>query len=417
MHAGQIRSRRPCGRTSGHATASASSLALGSPTSASVGSSSITSGRRAAWGCGVAAPPTTSCCSAQWLIASRRSRGAAGAPSCSPGSSTRSGKLTDRMGRRRRTGGGGCLGELVVVALLVWPIHLLQPVFGWSDAETSPLELAWCRLLAVGAAVRGRASVRTASETTRGRLGSACEMGQAEAARRREAQAPCAFREPHLNRMRRPTGPRVVQNPLRGPLPANVSSERSDRARADHRPTGRARRQATASGEPRIPLPRRCASASCNATASAAATAVARATLPASSCTWTTSCRPLLAPPRRRTICSRRVMSAISARPPGQLCRPDPDARATESVHSRGWGFRTSASVRSSSTTCALRAVWGCGVAAPPTTSCCSAHRPISRRRCMGGSGARSCLPGSSGPSGNACPVVSAPERPPGPSP
>ena len=137
------------------------------------------------------------------------------------------------MGRQRRTGNLGCFGELVVVALLVWPIHQLQPVFGWSDAETSRLELAWCGLLAVGAAVRGRASVRTASETTRGRLGSACEMGQAEAARRREAQAPRAAREPHLNRMRRPTGPRVVQNPLRGPLPANVSSERWDRARAD----------------------------------------------------------------------------------------------------------------------------------------------------------------------------------------
>jgi hypothetical protein len=183
------------------------------------------------------------------------------------------------------------------------------------------------------------------------------------------------------------------------------------------RPTGRARRRATASGEPAIPLPRRCASASCNATASAAATAVARATLPASSCTSTRSRRSLLAAPRRRTTCSRRVMSAISARPPGQLCRSDPDAPATESVHSRGWWFRTSVSVRSSSTTCAPRAAWGCGVAAPRTTSCCSAHRPISRRRCTGGSGAPCCSPGSSGPSGNACPVVREPVRPPGPPP
>src|SRR5664280_3410924 len=103
-----------------------------------------------------------------------------------------------------------------------------RPVFGWSDAVTSRLELAWCGLLAVSAAVRGRASERTASETTRGRLGSACEMREAEAARRREARAPRAARERHLNQMRRPTGPRVVQNPLRGPLPANVSSERWD---------------------------------------------------------------------------------------------------------------------------------------------------------------------------------------------
>jgi len=30
------------------------------------------------------------------------------------------------------------------VALLVWPIQQLQPVFGWSDAETSRLG-GWCQ--------------------------------------------------------------------------------------------------------------------------------------------------------------------------------------------------------------------------------------------------------------------------------
>jgi 5-methylcytosine-specific restriction endonuclease McrA len=159
------------------------------------------------------------------------------------------------LGRQRRTGNLECFGELVVVALLVWPIQQLQPVFGWSGAEISRLELAWCGLLAVSAAVRRRASMRTASETTRGRLGNACEMGQAEAARRREAQARRAARERHLNRMRRPTGPRVVQNPLCGSLPASVSSERWDRARGES-PANRAGTPAGYGvGRARDPLP------------------------------------------------------------------------------------------------------------------------------------------------------------------
>jgi hypothetical protein len=52
------------------------------------------------------------------------------------------------MARQRTTGGGGCLAELVVVTLLVWPMQLLQPVCGWSDAETGGLEVAVCGLLA-----------------------------------------------------------------------------------------------------------------------------------------------------------------------------------------------------------------------------------------------------------------------------
>ena len=113
--------------------------------------------------------------------------------------------------------------------------------------------------------------------------------------------------------------------------------------------------------------------------------------------------------PRRAGRCWRRLdggqpahgMRRVQPRQghPGLWCRSDPDAPATESVHSRGWWFRTSVSVRSSSTTCAPRAGLGCGVAARRTTWCSSAHRPISRRRCTGGSAARCCSPGSSRPS------------------
>jgi 5-methylcytosine-specific restriction endonuclease McrA len=72
---------------------------------------------------------------------------------------------SERMTRQRNTGGGGCLGELVILTLLVWPIHLLQPICGWSDAETGGLELAACGLLAIAASIRGRTTQRTAPET------------------------------------------------------------------------------------------------------------------------------------------------------------------------------------------------------------------------------------------------------------
>ena len=72
------------------------------------------------------------------------------------------------MARQRRTGGGGCLAELVIVTLLVWPIQLLQPVCRWSDAETGGLEVAVCGLLAIAASVRARGSERTAPEIPNG---------------------------------------------------------------------------------------------------------------------------------------------------------------------------------------------------------------------------------------------------------
>src|SRR5450759_2724594 len=112
---------------------------------------------------------------------------------------------SDRMGRRRMTGGGGCLSELVVVALLVWPIQVLQPVCGWSDAETGGLEVAVCGLLAVAASIRGRASLRSAPK---GR--------EAEAIRLRQLVAPGVARDRSLDSGRRSTGP----------LPAPIRSER-----------------------------------------------------------------------------------------------------------------------------------------------------------------------------------------------
>jgi 5-methylcytosine-specific restriction endonuclease McrA len=133
------------------------------------------------------------------------------------------------MGRQRRAGGGGCLGELVVVALLVWPIHLLQPVFGWSDAETGGLEVAACGLLAIAASIRGRASLRSAPEAR-----------EAEAIRPRELVAPGVARDRSLSPGRRSTGP----------LPAPVWNERrypakgSDPANPEETPAGRRTRRA-----------------------------------------------------------------------------------------------------------------------------------------------------------------------------
>jgi 5-methylcytosine-specific restriction endonuclease McrA len=133
------------------------------------------------------------------------------------------------MARQRRTGGGGCLGELVVVALLVWPIHLLQPVFGWSDNETGGLEVAACGLLAIAASIRGRASLRSAPEAP-----------EAEAIMARQLVAPRVARDRSLQSGRCSTGP----------LPAPVRSERryrtegSDSMSREEPPTGRRTRRA-----------------------------------------------------------------------------------------------------------------------------------------------------------------------------
>jgi hypothetical protein len=51
----------------------------------------------------------------------------------------------------------GCLGLLVVLGLLAKLIEQLAQLFGWSDAQTGYLILAWLALLAMGAHGRRRA--------------------------------------------------------------------------------------------------------------------------------------------------------------------------------------------------------------------------------------------------------------------
>ena len=57
------------------------------------------------------------------------------------------------MSRRPRSRSGGCLGclgLLVVMTLLAWPIETLGQLAGWSSTTTGWLELAWFALLAIG---------------------------------------------------------------------------------------------------------------------------------------------------------------------------------------------------------------------------------------------------------------------------
>jgi 5-methylcytosine-specific restriction endonuclease McrA len=133
------------------------------------------------------------------------------------------------MGRRRMTGGGGCLGELVVVALLVWPIQVLQPVFHWSDAETGGLEVAGCGLLAIGASIRGRASLRSAPEAREG-----------EAIRLRQLVAPHVARDRSLQSGRRSAG--SLPTPARSER--RYRAEGSDSANREETPAGRHTRRA-----------------------------------------------------------------------------------------------------------------------------------------------------------------------------
>ena len=58
----------------------------------------------------------------------------------------------------------GCLGRLVVLVLLAWPIGELAHLFGWSDTATGSIFLVVLALLAIGGSGRGRA-VRTARAT------------------------------------------------------------------------------------------------------------------------------------------------------------------------------------------------------------------------------------------------------------
>ena len=105
--------------------------------------------------------------------------------------------------------------------------------------DTNLLELAWCGLLAVGAAVRGRASVRTAAETR-----------EAEATSLRGIEAPHAARYRGPDSGRRSTGLWAARECLPGSSPAPASSERRYRAdthaspNRDGTPAGRRTRRA-----------------------------------------------------------------------------------------------------------------------------------------------------------------------------
>ena len=150
------------------------------------------------------------------------------------------------MEPQRGLGCGASLGRLIVIAMLLWPIAQLQPVFHWSDAGTGALEFACCALLWVGADVRRRASLRTAPPTDRGRVGAARETRQAEDARPIqvvEATAQLVARERRLNgRWRRPAL-EAARDPLRGSAPARWRREPSWSARG-HPPTSRGGSQA-----------------------------------------------------------------------------------------------------------------------------------------------------------------------------
>jgi hypothetical protein len=52
--------------------------------------------------------------------------------------------------RSRSSGCLGCLGLLVAISLLAWPVETLGQLAGWSTSTTAWLELAWFALLASG---------------------------------------------------------------------------------------------------------------------------------------------------------------------------------------------------------------------------------------------------------------------------
>jgi 5-methylcytosine-specific restriction endonuclease McrA len=54
------------------------------------------------------------------------------------------------------TGCRGCLGRLVLLVLLAWPIGEFAQILGWSDATTGGLFLVVLALLAIGGSPRGR---------------------------------------------------------------------------------------------------------------------------------------------------------------------------------------------------------------------------------------------------------------------
>ena len=56
------------------------------------------------------------------------------------------------------TGRRGCLGRLVLLVLLAWPIEDLAQLFGWSDATTGGFFLVVLAILAIRVSKQGRVS-------------------------------------------------------------------------------------------------------------------------------------------------------------------------------------------------------------------------------------------------------------------
>jgi 5-methylcytosine-specific restriction endonuclease McrA len=115
------------------------------------------------------------------------------------------------------TGRRGCLGRLLLLFLITWPIGELAQLSGWSDATTGTLFLLVLALLAIRGSGRGRVS-GTAPVT-------------------KVALAPSGVRDHHgataatrrLDRSPRPRSPRrprtAAQEPIhraRDPLPAGL---------------------------------------------------------------------------------------------------------------------------------------------------------------------------------------------------
>jgi hypothetical protein len=82
----------------------------------------------------------------------------------------------------------GCLGALLVLGLLAWPVEQLQLAFGWSDTQTGWVLLLVLGLLAMGAAGRRRASVHATPATAQRRVGRAPAPEPKAAGERRAVQ-------------------------------------------------------------------------------------------------------------------------------------------------------------------------------------------------------------------------------------
>jgi 5-methylcytosine-specific restriction endonuclease McrA len=134
----------------------------------------------------------------------------------------------------------GCLGALLVLALVSWPVEQLQLAFGWSDTQTGYVLLLVLGLLAIGGFRRRRVGNVAATHTTLPRLRPASARREAGWVRRRQ------------DRELRPAWVRPVERVGR---PTDARWERRSRPRRD-RPIHRAATpQGRVIGRARDPLP------------------------------------------------------------------------------------------------------------------------------------------------------------------